>query len=90
LTDYFRNYSFDPRDLDAWLGRTFIIESENDRVVNARERERLKLFYRQARVHTFRGAGHLGGGLFKVEETVNLIKDFLANGNARHEQHNEH
>ena len=80
LTDYFRNYRFDPHDLDDWSGRIFIIESQNDQVVNERERERLKRFYGQARVHTFRGAGHLGGGLFKVEETVDLIKDFFTSG----------
>lgn len=77
LTDYFRNYCFDPHDLDKWPGRIFIIESQNDHVVNEHERERLKRFYGQARVHTFHGTGHMGGGLFKVEETVALIKDFL-------------
>lgn len=78
LVDYFGSYDFEPHDLDDWPGRIFIIESENDQVVNEFERERLKSFYRQARVHTFRGAGHLGGGLFKVEETIELIQDFLA------------
>ncbi len=77
LTDYFQNYRFDSNDLDDWSGRLFIIESQNDQVVNEHERERLKRFYDQARVHTLGGAGHLGGGLFKVEETVGLVKDFL-------------
>ena len=77
LADYFSNYRFEPGDLNAWSGRIFIIESENDQIVSAEERRRLKGFYRTARVHTFRGAGHLGGGLFKVEETVELIRDFL-------------
>ena len=78
LTDYFRNYRFDPHDLDNWPGRILIIESENDQVVNESERERLKRFYAQAEVHTFRGAGHLGGGLFRVEETVGLITGFFS------------
>jgi maspardin len=77
LTDYFSNYRFEPGDLDGWTGKIFIIESENDQIVSANERQRLKDFYRTARVHTFRGAGHLGGGLFKVEETVELIREFL-------------
>jgi pimeloyl-ACP methyl ester carboxylesterase len=77
LTDYFLNYRFDPHELDNWSGKIFIIESQNDQVVNERERERLKRFYSQAKVHTFQGAGHLGGGLFKVEETFDLIKAFF-------------
>jgi len=77
LTDYFTNYHFEDGDLDSWTGKIFIIESENDKIVSANERQRLKDFYRIARVHTFRGAGHLGGGLFKVEETVELIREFL-------------
>ena len=54
------------------------MESENDRIVYARERERLERFYDNSRVHTFQGAGHLGGGLFKVEESVGIINEFLA------------
>jgi pimeloyl-ACP methyl ester carboxylesterase len=78
LTDSFARPPFTPGDLDAWRGRVFILESENDRVVEPDERERLKHQYPAARVHTFRGAGHLGGGLFRVEETVALVEDFLA------------
>jgi pimeloyl-ACP methyl ester carboxylesterase len=78
LTDYFSNYQFEPGDLNEWPGRILILESENDQIVSTSERERLKSFYNQASVHTFRGAGHLGGGLFKVEESVGLIKEFLS------------
>jgi pimeloyl-ACP methyl ester carboxylesterase len=77
LTDYFQNYRFHLHDLDNWPGRIFIMESENDQVVSARERERLKHYYPQACVYTFGGAGHLGGGLFKVEKTVQMVKEFL-------------
>jgi len=77
LVDYYRNYSFNSDDLAMWSGGIFIIESENDQVVTGRERERLKQMYPKAKVHTFRGAGHLGGGLFKVEVTASLVKDFL-------------
>lgn len=56
----------------------FIIESQNDQVVNEHERERLKNFYNQSKVHTFKGSGHLGGGLFETDETIKLINDFLA------------
>lgn len=78
LADYFGNYRFDPQDLDDWPGRIFIIESENDQVVNRHERERLKRFYEHAQVHTFLGADHLGGGLFNVEETVDLLEGFFS------------
>jgi len=77
LTDYFQNYQFTPNDLINWNGRVFIIESENDQVVNEHERERLKNFYNQPKVHTFMGSGHLSGGLFETEETVALIDDFI-------------
>ncbi len=78
LVDYYQNYRFNPDDLIDWPGRIFIIESENDQIVNQQEREKLKQMYPKARVHTFRGAGHLGGGLFNVETTVSMVKDFLA------------
>jgi pimeloyl-ACP methyl ester carboxylesterase len=77
LTDYFGGYHFHTHDLDKWYGRIFIMESENDQVVNARERERLKHHYPEARVHTFKGTGHMGGGLFMVEDTVKMTKEFL-------------
>lgn len=78
LTDYFRNYQFSPDDLCQWKGHILIIESQNDQVVNQQERERLKNLYRQAKVHTFVGSGHLGGGLFETDETIELINHFLA------------
>jgi len=55
-----------------------IVESENDKVISKRERERLKQTYPGAKVHTFHEGGHLSNGLFRVEETNSLIKDFLA------------
>jgi len=79
LVDYFGNYYFNSNDLMNWLGRIYIIESENDQVANKQEREKLKQMYPKAEVHTFEGAGHLGGGLFNVETTVSLVKNFLAN-----------
>jgi hypothetical protein len=58
-------------------GRLFIIESQNDQVVNEHERGQLKRFYARVRVHTFGGARHLGRGVFKAKETARLIKDFF-------------
>jgi pimeloyl-ACP methyl ester carboxylesterase len=77
LTDYFKSYHFIRDDLENWAGRILIIESESDQVVSAGERQRLKQHYSSATVHTFGSAGHLGGGLFKVEETVQMVKEFL-------------
>jgi pimeloyl-ACP methyl ester carboxylesterase len=77
LTDYFQNYQFLPDDLTGWNGGVLILESQNDQVVNELERERLKHFYCQAKVHTFMGSGHLSGGLFETEETVELVNDFI-------------
>ncbi len=78
LTDYFGNYDFAHGEVPGWQGRVMIIESENDQIVTAKERERLKTLYSDAQVHTFTGAGHFGGGLFKVEETAAMVKDFFA------------
>jgi pimeloyl-ACP methyl ester carboxylesterase len=77
LTDYFKSYPFIRDDLENWAGRILIIEAESDQVVSAGERQRLKQHYSREAEHTLRGAGHLSGGLFKVEETMQMVKEFL-------------
>ena len=56
--DLFRNYRWGPDDLMSWDGHVLIIESDDDKVANARARAALRDLYPDATVHVFEGAGH--------------------------------
>lgn len=67
---------FTPDDLKEWDGKVLIIESDDDPAVRAKDRALLKSIYPQAKVHTFRDAGH-ASSILKREEVVSIIKSFL-------------
>jgi pimeloyl-ACP methyl ester carboxylesterase len=75
--DYLRNYRFAEDDLQTWAGRVMIIETATDSVIPEIERNRLKALYPRAKVQIFPAGGHLGNGIFKIETTIALVKDFL-------------
>ena len=65
-----------PEGLEAWPGRVLIIESNDDPMIPAAERRRLREAYPRALVCTFAGAGHLIP-LLRLEELVGVVKAFL-------------
>jgi pimeloyl-ACP methyl ester carboxylesterase len=69
---------FTPDDLKEWDGKILIIESDDDPAIRARERALLRSTYPQARVHTFRDAGH-ASSILKREEVLSIIRSFLNN-----------
>ena len=69
-------YRFTPNDLKDWPGRILILEGDNDSIAEAPAREALKAIHPQARVHTFRGTGHVAS-IAKLDEYVSAIKRFL-------------
>jgi pimeloyl-ACP methyl ester carboxylesterase len=59
-----------------WPGRVLIIESNDDPMIPAEERRRLRETYPRALVCTFAGAGHMIP-LLRLEELVGVVKAFL-------------
>jgi pimeloyl-ACP methyl ester carboxylesterase len=74
--DFNRNEHYAPEDSAGWPGRTLIIESDDDPMVPAEERRRLRETYPRALVCTFTGAGHMIP-LLRLEELVGVVKAFL-------------
>jgi 3-oxoadipate enol-lactonase len=74
--DFNRNESYAPGDQQDWPGRVLIIESNDDPMLPAAERRRLREAYPRALVCTFAGAGHMIP-LLRLEELVGVVKAFL-------------
>jgi pimeloyl-ACP methyl ester carboxylesterase len=73
--DLMERFRFAPGDLASWPGRVLILESDED-VVTPQQRAELRRTYPQARVHTFRGAGHTPWMSHK-QEYLSVVNEFL-------------
>jgi deazaflavin-dependent oxidoreductase (nitroreductase family) len=73
--DLVESFRFAPDDLASWPGKILILESDED-PVTPEKRAELRQTYPQARVHTFRGAGHTPW-MSHREEYLAVIKEFL-------------
>ncbi len=65
-----------PQAVEDWRGRVLIVDSDDDRMVTAEDRRRLREAYPGALSCTFHGAGHLVA-LLMTEELVEVVKAFL-------------
>jgi 3-oxoadipate enol-lactonase len=74
--DFNLNESYAADDLRGWPGRVLIVESDDDPMIPADERRRLRETYPRALVCTFAGAGHMIP-LLRLEELVGVVKAFL-------------
>jgi pimeloyl-ACP methyl ester carboxylesterase len=74
--DFNLNESHTPEEQDGWPARVLIIESDDDPMIPAEERRRLREAYPRALVCTFAGAGHMIP-LLRLEELVGVVKAFL-------------
>ena len=74
--DFNRNERYAPGDSAGWPGRVLVIESDDDPMLPAEERRRLRETYPRALVCTFTGAGHMIP-LLRLEELVGVVKAFL-------------
>ena len=74
--DFNRNERYAPGDSAGWPGRVLVVESDDDPMLPAEERRRLRETYPRALVCTFNGAGHLIP-LLRLEELVGVVKAFL-------------
>ena len=73
--DLMESFRFAPDDLASWPGRVLILESDED-LLTPEQRAELRWCYPQARVHTFRGAGHTPW-MSHREEYLSIVKEFL-------------
>ncbi|HWW73990.1 MAG TPA: alpha/beta hydrolase, partial [Pyrinomonadaceae bacterium] len=74
--DFNLNESYAPEEHADWPGRVLVIESNDDPMIPAEERRRLRETYPRALVCTFAGAGHMIP-LLRLEELVGVVKAFL-------------
>jgi 3-oxoadipate enol-lactonase len=74
--DFNRNETYTLDEQAAWPGRALIIEADDDPMISAEERRRLRAAYPRALVCTFGGAGHMIP-LLRLEELVEVVKAFL-------------
>jgi len=76
LLELARQPQFGEDDLKGWRGKILIIDSDDDPAIGAKDRELLRKTYPQARLHTFRDAGH-ASSILKREEVFSIVRDFL-------------
>ena len=74
--EFNRRETYAPEDYADWPGRVLLIDSNDDPMIPAAERARLRATYPRALVCTFDGAGHMIP-ILKREELVGLVKAFL-------------
>ena len=74
--EYHQRYRFTPSDLADWPGPILVIESDND-IFNAERRTALRETYPQARVHTFKAAGHTPA-VSRAKDYLEVVGRFLA------------
>jgi pimeloyl-ACP methyl ester carboxylesterase len=77
LLELARQPQFMPDDLKEWPGKILIIDSDDDPAIGERDRALLRRTYPNARVHTFRDAGH-ASSILKREEVFAIMRSFLA------------
>jgi pimeloyl-ACP methyl ester carboxylesterase len=76
IIDYAENNTFQPDDLNDFVGKILILESDNDPAFKRPAREALKQMYPQAKVNTFIGAGHTPG-YTQSDEYIHVLREFL-------------
>jgi len=74
--DFNLRETYDAADYEDWPGRVLIIDADDDPMVSAEDRRRLRAFFPRAMLCTFEGAGHMIP-LLRTEELVGLVKAFL-------------
>lgn len=66
-------------DLAAWPGPMLILESDDDPLMSAENRQALRALYPRARIHTFSGAGH-AAAILRPSDWVEVVSGFLDAG----------
>ena len=87
--DFNLRESYGPDDYADWPGRVLLVESNDDPMIPAAERARLKAVYPRALVCTFEGTGHMIT-LLRQEELVGVVRAFLKEDYGMPPQESEH
>ena len=74
--DFNLNEPTGPETFEGWSGRVLIVDADDDRMVSAEDRGRLREAFPRALSCTFHGAGHLIP-LLMAEELVEVVRAFL-------------
>ena len=77
MIDFAENYKFTRDDLAHWLGKILVLESDKDTALHPSEKEAVKKLYPQAKVHRFKGSGHLSL-IINPEESISIVRGFLS------------
>ena len=77
LLELARQPQFNADDLNQWRGKILIIDSDDDPAIRAKDRVLLRNAYPQAKVQTFRDAGH-ASSILKREVAFSVIRNFLS------------
>lgn len=72
--DFYHNEKFTPNDLSDWKGKVLILRTDNDPL--AQDDGEFAKLYKEARVYTFHGTGHLTF-YYQSEKIIEVIKNFL-------------
>ncbi len=73
--EYHARYRFSPDDLQAWAGKVFVIESDDD-LFGPKRRKALRDTYPQAPVYTFHGGGN-APAYSQTDEYLEVLDRFL-------------
>lgn len=76
--DFDRYYRFTKDDLANWSQQIMLVEAEQDAIFTAKERIALRTLYPHARCHIQHASNH-SASLDQADETISLMKTFLAN-----------
>lgn len=79
MLDFIYKYKFENGFLNSWNGKILILEADDDHAFSEKQKECLKLLYKNARVHTEHGFGHLTS-FVKRDLYIKLIEEFSAAG----------
>lgn len=77
MLDFAYNYKFEYGFLNNWHGKILILEADDDTSFSDRQKELLKLLYKNAVVHSEHGFGHLTT-FVKRDLYIKLIDEFVA------------
>ena len=73
VADLDLHHTFLPGDLADWPGEVLLIMADDDPGVPAPMRQAMQALYPQARLHLFRGTGHLAALLARDERRVGAV-----------------
>lgn len=76
MLDFINNYQFEYGYLNNWKGKILILEADDDMSFSDKQKELLRLLYKDAKVNTEHGFGHLTT-FVKRDLYISFIEEFV-------------